>query len=118
MELTIVRRVQDRIRRDSVARIETLGLLGDKIIEVSLGSLESDGARRGRRAPDRGAVRHQPRDAPGDGAAPNLVEVSAELKVGIAKITESAAGPDLAETVRSVRALASEIEKGQGLCTS
>jgi phospholipid/cholesterol/gamma-HCH transport system substrate-binding protein len=38
LELTLVRRVQHRVRADSVARIETLGLLGDKIVEVSLGS--------------------------------------------------------------------------------
>ena len=38
VELLIARRVQDRIRADSLARIETLGLLGDKIIDVSLGS--------------------------------------------------------------------------------
>ena len=38
VELLIARRVQDRIRADSLARIETLGLLGDKIIDVTLGS--------------------------------------------------------------------------------
>ena len=38
VELSIARRVRDRIRADSIARIETLGLLGDRIVEVSLGS--------------------------------------------------------------------------------
>lgn len=36
--LTIARRFADRIRKDSVARIETQGLLGDKLVELSLGS--------------------------------------------------------------------------------
>jgi phospholipid/cholesterol/gamma-HCH transport system substrate-binding protein len=115
VELTIVRRVQDRIRRDSVARIETLGLLGDKIVEVSLGSLEApvlaEGGELQTEEPfDTNRVMRQ-----GTELLRNLVEVSADLKTGISKITESAAGPDLVETVRSVRALANEIEKGQGL---
>ena len=36
--LNIARRFADRIRRDSVASIETQGLLGDKLVEISLGS--------------------------------------------------------------------------------
>ena len=36
--LTIARRYSERIRRDSEARIATQGLLGDKIVEITLGS--------------------------------------------------------------------------------
>ncbi|HYB70588.1 MAG TPA: MlaD family protein [Candidatus Bathyarchaeia archaeon] len=36
--LTIARRYSERIRRDSEVRISTQGLLGDKIVEISLGS--------------------------------------------------------------------------------
>ena len=38
VDLTIARRFADRIRRDSVARIETQGLLGDKIVEITVGT--------------------------------------------------------------------------------
>src|SRR5574337_356793 len=38
VSLSIARRFGDRIRGNSVARIETQGLLGDKIVEISLGS--------------------------------------------------------------------------------
>jgi phospholipid/cholesterol/gamma-HCH transport system substrate-binding protein len=38
VDMTIARQFGDRVRRDSVARIETQGLLGDKIIEISVGS--------------------------------------------------------------------------------
>lgn len=38
VDMTIARQFTDRVRRDSVARIETQGLLGDKIIEISVGS--------------------------------------------------------------------------------
>src|SRR3989441_10394467 len=38
VDLTIARRYADRIRRDSIARIETQGLLGDKVVEVTVGT--------------------------------------------------------------------------------
>jgi phospholipid/cholesterol/gamma-HCH transport system substrate-binding protein len=38
VDLTIARQYQDRIRQDSVARIETQGLLGDRIVEVTVGT--------------------------------------------------------------------------------
>jgi phospholipid/cholesterol/gamma-HCH transport system substrate-binding protein len=38
VDMTIARRVGNRVRKDSVARIETQGLLGDRIIELSVGS--------------------------------------------------------------------------------
>ena len=38
VELTIARRFADRIRKDSTARIETQGLLGDRIVEITVGT--------------------------------------------------------------------------------
>jgi phospholipid/cholesterol/gamma-HCH transport system substrate-binding protein len=40
--VSVDRRYQSRIRRDSLARIKTLGLLGDKYIEISSGSANRD----------------------------------------------------------------------------
>jgi phospholipid/cholesterol/gamma-HCH transport system substrate-binding protein len=39
--LTIARRFSDRIRRNSEAKIVTQGLLGDKLVEISLGTADS-----------------------------------------------------------------------------
>jgi phospholipid/cholesterol/gamma-HCH transport system substrate-binding protein len=41
VDLTIARRFADRVRKDSVARIETQGLLGDKIIELTVGTAQA-----------------------------------------------------------------------------
>jgi len=115
VELTLVRRVQSRVRADSVARIETLGLLGDKIVEVSLGSPDA------LLLPEGSELRtEEPFDTnrlvkQGTELLRNLVDISGDLKGTIARITESAAGPDLAETVRALRALVTEVERGQGL---
>lgn len=38
VDLNITKRYADRIRRDSTARIETQGLLGDKIVEITVGT--------------------------------------------------------------------------------
>src|SRR5262245_7652513 len=115
VELLVARRVQDRIRADSVARVETLGLLGDKIIDVSLGSAQAailqDGAE---------LRSEEPFDTPrltqrGTELLGNLVQLSNELRTGLARVTSSPAGGDLAETLRVLRALATEIEQGQGV---
>lgn len=41
VDLTIARRYADRIRKNSIARIETQGLLGDKIVEITVGTVEN-----------------------------------------------------------------------------
>ncbi|MBI3637902.1 MAG: MCE family protein [Candidatus Rokubacteria bacterium] len=41
VDLTIGKQFADRIRKDSIARIETQGLLGDKIVEISVGTAET-----------------------------------------------------------------------------
>ena len=115
LELTLVRRVQHRVRADSVARIETLGLLGDKIVEVTLGSPGATALPEGAEIQTEEPLDTNSLVKQGTELLRNFVDLSAELKTTIAKISESAAGPDLAETVRAVRALATEIEKGQGL---
>src|SRR5262245_2161134 len=48
VDLTIAKRYAGRIRRDSVARIETQGLLGDKIVEITVGYASSEERRVGK----------------------------------------------------------------------
>jgi phospholipid/cholesterol/gamma-HCH transport system substrate-binding protein len=115
VELRISRRVQDRIRADSLARIETLGLLGDKIIDVTLGSPEAavlqDGAELRAEEPfDTARLTQQ-----GAELLQNLVALSTDLRATLARIAASPAGSDLAETARALRNLAAEIEHGQGV---
>ena len=86
VELLIARRVQDRIRADSVARIETLGLLGDKIIDVTLGSpgaavLQDGGELRTEEPFDTARLTQQGAELLG-----NLVELSTELRAALASL--------------------------------
>jgi phospholipid/cholesterol/gamma-HCH transport system substrate-binding protein len=114
VELLIARRVQDRIRADSVARIETLGLLGDKIIDVTIGSsgaaILAEGAElRTEDALDTARLTQQ-----GGELLRNLVDLSTELRATLARIAGSPVGGDVADTMRALRNLVTEIEKGQG----
>src|SRR5438309_3618118 len=47
VDLDITRRYADRIRKDSVARIETQGLLGDKVVEITVGTAATPALRAG-----------------------------------------------------------------------
>lgn len=47
VDLNIARQFADRVRRNSVARIETQGLLGDKIVELTVGTAEAPAAQPG-----------------------------------------------------------------------
>jgi phospholipid/cholesterol/gamma-HCH transport system substrate-binding protein len=115
VELTLVRRVQNRIRADSVARIETLGLLGDKIVEVSIGgpgapALPNGAEVRTEEPVDTGRLTRQGMDL-----LRNLLAISEDLKGTLAALRVGDLGSDLTQTVRTLRALATEVERGQGV---
>src|SRR5216684_8821381 len=45
--LTLARRFADRVRRNSEARIVTQGLLGDKLVEITIGTAEAPSLKSG-----------------------------------------------------------------------
>lgn len=47
VDLTIGRQFANRVRKDSVARLETQGLLGDKIVELSVGTVAAAAVKNG-----------------------------------------------------------------------
>src|SRR5512145_2315625 len=47
VDLTIAKQFSDRVRKDSVARIETQGLLGDKLVELTVGTAQAPAAAEG-----------------------------------------------------------------------
>lgn len=97
--LTIARRYSERIRRDSEARIATQGLLGDKIVEITLGSPGAPPLRPGETL-----------------ASTEPLEMQQMLKAGaetMQTVKELAAG--LKTTVERVDRIAKEVETGKGL---
>src|SRR5215468_1052817 len=96
--LTIGRRFADRIRRNSEARIVTQGLLGDKLVEVSIGSPDAPPLESGATIASRDAFEMQEMFAAG---AETLDQVN-QLAVTLRK------------TAERVDRMAAEVEKGKG----
>ncbi len=97
--LTIARRFSERIRRDSEARIATQGLLGDKIVEITLGSTSVPALKPGETL-----------------ASSESFEMQQMFKAGVETmqtVKELAAG--LKSTVARVDRIAKEVETGKGL---
>lgn len=97
--LTIARRYAERIRRDSEARIATQGLLGDKIVEITLGSAAAPPLQ-----PGETLVSTEP------------FEMQQMVKAGVETmqtVKELAAG--LKATAARVDRIAKEVETGKGL---
>lgn len=122
-------RYEERIREDSVARIKTLGLLGDKFVEVTTGSIDAEPV------PPGGVIRAAaPTNvdrliASGEDVMDNVVQISADLRDILHRMeqgegllgeltTESETGKRMTdaviETMESVQRVAENIETGDG----
>ncbi len=113
VELKINKKYQERIRRDSVAVINTQGLLGDKFIYINIGS-ESEEI-----VPNKGML--EGKESVGFFA---LAEKGKDIMENMSKAANSASRlfddllsekGEIRESVRSVRNILQQAEKGKGL---
>jgi phospholipid/cholesterol/gamma-HCH transport system substrate-binding protein len=96
--LTLARRFADRVRRNSEARIVTQGLLGDKLVEITIGSADAPPLKSG----DTIATRHP-------------FEMQEMLSAGaetLAQVNQLAV--TLRKTMDRVDRMTDEVEKGKG----
>ncbi|MCI0483761.1 MAG: MlaD family protein [candidate division NC10 bacterium] len=122
VELNVAGGAIENVRRDSVARIETVGFLGDKFIEISVGSPQEpplpDGATLRVEEPTefgtlvgqgQRVLAHAERFAAslerGEGALPWLIQDPASRRFM----------QDLARTAEALAALSREVKEGRGL---
>ena len=96
--LTLARRFANRVRRNSEARIVTQGLLGDKLVEISIGSADAPSLKSGDTIATRDPFEMQEMFSAG---AETLAQVN-QLAVTLRK------------TVDRVDRMTDEIEKGKG----
>ncbi len=127
--ITVDRRFAARVREDSTARIKTLGLLGDKYIELTSGSVSAD------EIPDGGEIRAAAATdvdkliASGEDVVENVMAISVSLKNILARMeagkgllgeltTDQEAGlrakEALVATFESIRSITDKIEHGDG----
>jgi len=116
--LQIDTNVQDRIRADSAASIGTIGLLGDRYVEISLGTpsalpLEEGGEIRTvsptnlNRVIDTGAV-----------ALDNIAQLAGNLNEVVARFQSDSGGKGLADSVSAVADIVTQVQDGSGLLHS
>lgn len=112
--MEISNRFQERIRADSVARITGRGVLGDKAIDISLGS------------PDKPVVASKGELQTGTSGdissllkttgevMDNVVNITRDLRSGVQSYTTPEITDDVTQLVRSARNIMAEIEGGKG----
>ncbi|HWQ69035.1 MAG TPA: MlaD family protein [Patescibacteria group bacterium] len=107
-------RLQDRIREDSIASIATIGLVGDKVLELTVGSPDKPALPPGATIasvdpPDYATLLQK-----GDQIVNNVVKISDALNQLVGG-GGADARQDLAESIASFNRIMSEIEQGTGL---
>lgn len=131
--ISLERRYGDRIRADSVARIKTLGLLGDKYIEVTSGSRDAAVVQSGGQISTAPATDVDKLIASGEDAVENFVAISVSLRSILGRMeagegilgqltTDNEAGERAKEgflaIVASLENIVRKIESGEGTLAS
>jgi len=115
VEMLIDKKVQKRIREDSYAMIQTMGLLGDKYVEISQGSPEkkiipSGGIVQSIAPPDLYQVLQK-----GNVIIDNTIKITDSLQKILRSFGTEESAQDLAATIRSLDEILEEIKEGEGL---
>jgi phospholipid/cholesterol/gamma-HCH transport system substrate-binding protein len=113
--MAISNRFQERLRADSVARVTGRGVLGDKAIDISLGSPEKDVVPNGGELPTgtSGDISSLLK-ATGE-VIDNAVNITRDLRSGVQSYTTPEIRGDVTQFIRSARNIALEIEAGKGV---
>jgi len=114
VDLTIARRYADRIRKNSIARIETQGLLGDRIVEITVGNATAPPV-----APGEVLAARDPADfgrviAAGAETAKDVGALAAALRETAEKVNQSKLIEDAATTVNKLGRVVDQVEHGRG----
>ncbi len=136
--LTIAQRFADRIRRNSEARIVTQGLLGDKLVELTIGSVDSPPLRPGEHLTaheplETGRVLAEAGEALAsvkrlatalnvavervdrNGTLDQINKLAGALNAAVEKVERAGTLDDLGATAKSARRITAQVEKGHGL---
>jgi phospholipid/cholesterol/gamma-HCH transport system substrate-binding protein len=112
--LTAERRVQERIRTDSLASIGTIGLVGDKVLDITVGSHDRPALPPGGQLASTDPPDYTRLLQKGDRILDHMTHVSASLEEFLGG-GEQTGKKSLSEGLRSLRNTLVQVEKGEGL---
>ncbi|MFP2898141.1 MlaD family protein [Corallococcus sp. 4LFB] len=104
----------DRVRADSVARLTSMGVLGDKAVDISLGSADQPPVEPGGVVKSSSGGDLSKLMTSASRVMENSVEISESLKAAVKVYTNPELSKDLARSVASLRSIMEEVEKGNG----
>ena len=108
--LTVARRFSDRIRKNSEARIVTQGLLGDKLVEITMGSLDAPPLKPGDTLATREPFEVGRMFAEGTDTLSSINRMAATLQAALDRLERGGTFEDLGATVKSTRRVAEQLE--------
>src|SRR5512134_3994954 len=108
--LTIARRFSERIRKNSEARIITQGLLGDRLVEISMGRPEFPALGPGDTLASRDPFEVGTMFVEGAQTLASINRLATSLQATVERLDRSGAIDDLGATLRSTRGLAERLE--------
>jgi phospholipid/cholesterol/gamma-HCH transport system substrate-binding protein len=114
VDLTIGRQFSDRIRKNSVARIETQGLLGDRIVEITVGDASAPPVGPGEVLASRDPADFGRVIAAGAETAKNVAALADALRETADQINKSKMIQDAAATVNKLGRVVDQVEHGRG----
>jgi phospholipid/cholesterol/gamma-HCH transport system substrate-binding protein len=115
VELQLDAAVAERIREDSLGMIGTIGLLGDKFVEITLGTQAAAALPPGAVLSTEESPTLSEFAAKGEELLENLVGLSGSAERIVGSFEQEMAGESLASTLGGVQRIVQEIERGDGL---
>ena len=112
--LSVEQRVREKIRVDSVATIGTIGLVGDKVLDITVGSHDRPALQPGAQLASLDPPDYFRLLQKGDRILDHVTRISASLDEFLGG-GEQTGKRNLDEALRSLRTTLVEIEKGEGL---
>jgi phospholipid/cholesterol/gamma-HCH transport system substrate-binding protein len=116
--LHIDREVQERIRSDSAATIGTIGLLGDRYVEISIGTQAGVPLEDGQQIATLTPLELSSIVAKGTQTLDSIARLAANLNEVIEGFGKEGGGESLAGSVSALRSIVSQIQDGNGLLHS
>jgi len=115
VSMQIKEAVRDRIRSDSVASIGAAGLLGDRVIDISLGTSKGEPLEPGSALPSVDPLDIYVTIDKGARALDNVATLAANLNDLVEAFDRDSGGKRLAESVGSVGELIDDVRTGEGV---